>query len=110
MVSGPESKEKGGLSPGKQSGDSLSTVLDNAIQNQQSYPFVQPSAYPFYTSDTYLEGINPSFMTQSKTALFPCFPSKEKNPVVASLSRNFLSHAILTTGAKSSQKSKHVGK
>ncbi|GFV88981.1 hypothetical protein TNCV_4911831 [Trichonephila clavipes] len=36
-----------------------------------------------------------------RTALFPCCPSKRKNPVVASLSLNFLSHAILTTGAKS---------
>ncbi|GFU84007.1 hypothetical protein TNCV_4859961 [Trichonephila clavipes] len=70
----------------------------------------KPSIAPFRSTKrisflhfghSYLEGINPSFMTQSRTALFPCCPSKRKNPVVALLSLNFLAHAILTTGAKS---------
>ncbi|GFX23847.1 hypothetical protein TNCV_1788781 [Trichonephila clavipes] len=74
-------------------------------------PFRSAKRIPFlHFEHSYLEEINPSFITQLKTAVFPCSQAKQKNPVVASLSSNFISQAILTTGGKSSQKSEHVGK
>ncbi|GFW06787.1 hypothetical protein TNCV_3288871 [Trichonephila clavipes] len=98
--------------PANKAGILFSTVAaDNAIQKPSIVPFRSTKRIPLlHFGHSYLEGINPSFITQSKTALFPCSPRKTKNPVVASLSSNFISQAIPTTSGKSSQKSEHVGK
>ncbi|GFX72624.1 hypothetical protein TNCV_4062201 [Trichonephila clavipes] len=52
-------------------------------------------------NDAMDENEQKSVLAGDQKPKLPCCPSKRKNPVVASLSLNFLSHAILTTGAKS---------
>ncbi|GFU96780.1 hypothetical protein TNCV_1303101 [Trichonephila clavipes] len=84
------------LTPEQRRGDYLSTGCGNAIRSRQPFPFVLANAYFSYTSDIHNEKqLNSLSYTILTSLFFPFVPRSTKKSVVASLSTNFLSHAIL---------------